>query len=345
MCDLSFKFWCRFLAVFWVSAAFVSTSFAGSDDCRPYQKGLHQLVEVRPGFHTVTGELADFDPCHPKVSLALPGVFADKLAELPPVFIIIHGGGGLTKPELELARELNSRGIASLVFDAYELNGYSRDKDWRLFLLGMSNEARQRMIYKASLGAYEWLRKQKTVDTSRIFIHGLSNGGSVAANLAGAVDPKFVRTVFPEGASASGLGFPLDITVPVRMIYGKLDNYGSPSEDGWQHLKRPSCAFNVLFPIAPPGTSASCSARVNPESQMISAKMWIEELRKKGRDADIWLYDDAAHGIMAGPIDRGVRVYGKGPTAKKMFGWTGSSGSAREKLLTDLLKVVQQTYQ
>ena len=317
---------------------------AGATECASYDKGQHQLVELRPGFHTVKGELARFNPCHETAKLSMPGLFAEKIADRPPVFIIVHGGGGLGKGEIALADALNSSGIATLVFDAFQMNGYSRKEGFTLFLTGMSNEARQRMIYKVALGAYEWLLKNSEVDTTRIFIHGLSNGGSVVTNIAAAVDPKHVRGVFPEGASPEGLGFPSTITVPVRMIYGRLDNYAGGTENDWMVSRRRTCDRNVAFEMAPPGTSRTCSTTSNPQELMISAEMWVNDLKKMHRDIEIWFYDDAAHGIMAGPIDRGVRTYGKGPLAKRAWAWTGSSGNAKEKLIQDLGAFVKATY-
>jgi poly(3-hydroxybutyrate) depolymerase len=211
------------------AAVMLQTSLAKpahADQCVAYDKSSHQLVQIRPGYHNVRGTLADFNPCHSTVKLSMPGLFSAKIAEKPPVFIIVHGGGGLGKAETNLSAALNSAGIATLVFDAYQMNGYTREEGFTLFLTGMTNDARQRMTYKVALGAYKWLIQNQSIDSSRIFVQGLSNGGSVVANIAGAVDPKHVRAVFPEGASPSGLGFPLNINVPVKMIYGKLDNYG-----------------------------------------------------------------------------------------------------------------------
>lgn len=328
-------------------AVMLQTSLAKSahaDQCVAYDKNSHQLIQIRPGYHTVSGELADFNPCHTTVKLSMPGLFSDKIANKPPVFIIVHGGGGLGKAETNLSDALNSAGIATLVFDAYQMNGYTRQEGFTLFLTGMTNDARQRMTYKVALGAYKWLIQNQSIDSTRIFIQGLSNGGSVVSNIAGAVDPKHVRAVFPEGASPSGLGFPLNINVPVRMIYGKLDNYGGAKEDDWMFSRVAPCSFNVAFALAPEGTSKGCSMKQNPEGIMISAESWVKELKGTGRDIEIWFYEDAAHGIMAGTIDRGVRIYGSGSSAQKRWGWTGSSSDARKKFLNDLTKFVKTTY-
>ena len=110
----------------WVAAFFTVTCAAtyAESDCLPAPPGVAQLVELRPGFHRVDGPLADFNPCHRSVQFSMPGFFADKLAEKPPLIIIAHGGGGPGGAEQEMVRRMNSRGVATLLYDAYEMNGF-----------------------------------------------------------------------------------------------------------------------------------------------------------------------------------------------------------------------------
>jgi dienelactone hydrolase len=327
-----------------VISLLMAPPLARAEECVPYNKESHQLIEIRPGYYTIKGDLARFDPCNSTVSLKMPSLFSEKISEKPPVFLIVHGGGGLGTNEKNLASALNSEGIAALVFDAYKMNGYVTKEEHALFLTGASNEARQRMIYKVSLGAYRWLKNNEKVDTSRIFIFGISNGATVAANLAAAVDVKHVRAVIAEGTTSLGLGLPHTINVPTRLVVGKLDNYGGATENDLIFTRTGPCYVNVLLRLAPPGTSETCSQQSNPHDTSISPQTWFENLKASGKDIDVWFYDNAAHGIMAGPIDRGVRIYGTGPTAKKRFGWTGSDSDAQEKFIADLKALVKSTY-
>jgi len=75
------------------------------------------------------------------------------------------------------------------------------------------------MIYKATIGAYQWALKHKEIDTEKIFFHGVSNGGSVLLDIAGAVDPKHVKGVFSEWPTPVGIGMPNQINVPLRLIF------------------------------------------------------------------------------------------------------------------------------
>lgn len=306
--------------------------------CNPAPKDVAELVQIRPNFHTVRGPLAEFDPCHQSVDLSLPGGFFSKKSETkPPLVIIVHGGGGLGNLEKNMATALNRKGFATLVFDAYQMNNFYQGIS--LFLTGMTNGARQRMIYKATLGAYLWALKQPQIDNTRLFFHGVSNGGSVLLNVAAAVDPAHVKGVFSEGATPAGIGMPNKLLVPLRLIFGKLDNYGGKAEDDWMWNRIESCTTVEHYRLAPPGTAEFCNGRTHPQGNSITPFEWFERQKAGGADIEIWFYEDAAHGILAGPIDRGIRMYGG---TVKRWGWTGSSGDAADRLVSDMEKFINR---
>jgi dienelactone hydrolase len=144
--------------------------------------------------------------------------------------------------ERDFAKLMNQQGYATLIFDAFEMNRLTPGSDLLVFF--MSNGGRQRMIFKATLGAYQWAMKNEKVDTKKIFIQGLSNGAAVALNMAGAVDGAHVRGVIAEGGPSAGIGFPDDIKVPVLLLYGTADNYGGLQQDDLMHLRAMPCGFN-----------------------------------------------------------------------------------------------------
>jgi dienelactone hydrolase len=306
--------------------------------CNPAPKDVAELVQIRENYHTVRGPLADFDPCHASVDLSMPGgLFSRRSAEKPPLVILVHGGGGLSNLERNMATALNRKGFATLVYDAYQMNHFYQGIS--LFLTGMTNGGRQRMIYKATLGAYQWALTHPEIDTSRIHFHGVSNGGSVLLNIAGAVDPAHVKGVFAEGPSPAGIGMPNKLLVPLRMIFGKLDNYGGKAEDDWMWSRVEPCLTVDHYRLAPPGTAESCNARLNPQGTSITPIEWYEKQKASGADIEVWFYENAAHGILAGPIDRGIRMYGG---TVKRWGWTGSSGNAAEKLVSDMEQFIRR---
>jgi len=84
-------------------------------DCRPEQKGDAALAEIRPQYFTVRGKLAGFDPCHASVKFRRPPGAAPT-----PLMISVHGGGGINDVRAS-DQAFHGKGMATLVFDAYEM--------------------------------------------------------------------------------------------------------------------------------------------------------------------------------------------------------------------------------
>ncbi|MFM7009506.1 MAG: dienelactone hydrolase family protein [Betaproteobacteria bacterium] len=285
---------------------------------------------------TVTGPLADFDPCHKSVRLDTPSFFAKKRGDKPPLVIIAHGGGGLGGYEREFAKLMNQQGYATLIFDAFEMNGLTPFSD--LLLYYMSNGGRQRMIYKATLGAYHWALKSDKVDTSKIFIQGLSNGAAVSINMAGAVDSVHVRGVIAEGGPSTGIGFPDDIKIPLLLIYGLADNYGGSQQDDWMHLRGAPCSYNENYRLAPAGFTQTCSRMVNPTDAMPSPQKWYEGVKAKGHEIRLELIEGGGHGMMFTDFTSSSRQL----TGGRMFYRSqGASADTRQKLQKLILDFIE----
>lgn len=311
-----------------------------TSDCKPAPENVAELVQIRPRFHTVKGPLAEFDPCHRSSKLTVPKRWTGSpLPVKPPLVIIAHGGGGLGMLENNLAAALNKQDIATLVFDAYHLNGFYQG--YPFWGSQATNESRQRMIYKAAKGAYEWaLTQSDKVDTHAIFLQGVSNGAAVVVNLASVVSAEHVRAVIPEGLPGMGIGLPNTLAVPVKLIFGKLDNYGGKTQDDWMWQRQESCRVNRQpGSDAPPGNAQQCNGRQNPTGLTEKPIDWMQRIKAQGADIDIWFYDHAAHGILQGPIDRKMLTYG---TDNTTYSWTGSDPSAKEKMLADLVQLIKQ---
>lgn len=315
----------------WALALTVGSTLAQANECNPAPKDVATLKQIRPQFHTVEGPLASFDPCHPSTKFQKP-LFASK----PPLMIVVHGGGGVDAAIRNAVEAFRSRGFATLVFDAYEHNGFNQG--FRFWGNQATNESRQRMIYKVTLGAYEWAIKRTDIDTTQIYFHGLSNGAAVLANLAGAVSPQHVKGIFAEGATGAGLGFPDKLLVPLRLVFGKLDNYGGTTEDEWIWLRQEPCSVNVADFIHPPGSSQTCSSAANQRLLGQKPIDWYENQKRQGADIDVWFYDNAAHGIFLGPIQRNMITYG---TDNRRYAWVGADPAAKNKLLDDIDRYVK----
>ena len=308
-----------FGALFWGSAW-------AQSDCNPSSPEDTKVVDRGP-VKTVIGPLAQFDPCHKSVKLDTPPFFATKRGDKPPLVIIAHGGGGLGGYERDFAKLMNQQGYATLIFDAFEMNSLTPGSD--LLLYFMSNGGRQRMIFKATLGAFHWAVKSEKVDTKRIFIQGLSNGAAVAINMAGAVDSTHIRGVIAEGGPSAGIGFPNDINVPVLLLYGLADNYGGSRQDDLMHLRAMPCGFNDHYSLAPEGFAQSCSRSSNSGNPMPSPLGWYETIKTKGQDVRLELIEGGGHGMMFADFSSSSKQL----SGDRMFYRThGASADKRQKL-------------
>ena len=317
-------------------------SVARGFECIPQPSGAVTLVEIRSGFFDARGDYAGFDPCNSSVDLNLPSSADSTFPGKPPLFILAHGGGGKGTADRTLASKLNSLGIATLSFDAYEMNGFYQGRSF--WTTSVTNTGRQRLIYTTALRAYEWARSYPEIDTSRIFLWGISNGGAAVANLAGVVDPAHVKGVFAEGAPIAGLGFPHQVNVPTKMVYGKLDNYGGLTEDDWMFDRQASCSIQVSYELAPSGTSDSCNFLVNASSKTESPRAWVERLQSAGQDVSLLFYENAGHGIVGFSLTTGSVTYGTGATAITTYSTTGSADGVADQFVADLMQYVRSTY-
>lgn len=308
-----------------------ATQVLASTDCRPHDSADTQIVDRGP-IKTVIGPLAKFDPCHPSVHLDLPGTFATKRGEKPPLVIIVHGGGGSGAYQKDFASLMNRNGFATLRFDAFEMNGLKPRTE--LLLYNMSNGGRQRMIFKATLGAFRWALKRSDIDTRRIFIQGMSNGGSVAVNMAGLKDAPQIKGVVAEGAPSTGIGFPDNLTAPLLMIYGLADNYGGVSADDLMYLRATPCHMNDHYPLAPEGFTAQCSRASNRDQVSPSPQTWSEGIKTKGQPIQFELIAGGGHGALFADFSASSRQL---PRGRFFFAAHGAPLETRQKLQTRIL--------
>jgi predicted esterase len=315
-------------------AFFAAFQSHAQSDCKPAPAGATTVVDAGP-IKSVTGVLADFDPCHRSVSLDSPAFFAPKRGMKPPLVIVVHGGGGLGGYETDFARLMNKQGYATLVFDAFEMNGLSSGSN--LVTYQMSNAARQKMLYKAAYGAYQWVIHHEKIDASRIFIQGLSNGGSVSINLAGAVDPAHVRGVIAEGSPSAGIGFPSALNVPLLMLYGSADVYGGVLPNDFMHSRGNPCPLNDFYALAPAGFGAICNKDVGYDKSMPSPLGWFQTMKQEGFDIRFELIEGGGHGMMFSDFSSSIRKVGYSVSYQSR----GASASDRQRLQKLLLDFIE----
>lgn len=296
--------------------------------CAPDQRGKAQLVAIRPNFHTVTGTLSGFDPCHAKVKFRLPeGV------QRPALMISIHGGGGMIDV-IRSDEAFHRLGLATLAFDAYEMNGFE-GRDSLFWARQVTNEARQRMLLTTAWAAYQWALQRSDIDTHRIFLFGISNGAAVATQLSAMVSPQHVRAIIAEGVTPIGLGWPDEVRVPLFLAFGRLDNFGAAQSDMWRWKLTAPCRLNIEFPLSPPGTQRWCNQRSAGEQQIPTVLQWAAPLQAQGRPIEIAYFDDMAHSAFFGPLRLDTARWGNGEWLHSSL---GATPEARERFMKAMLE-------
>lgn len=297
--------------------------------CLPQEKGALDLVALRPGFFTVSGQMGGFDPCEGNVKFRIPGGISK-----PPLMISVHGGGGIH--DVLMSDEAFSKyGMATLTFDAYAMQGLT-GRNSLFWARSVTNEARQRMIYATALAAYRWAIKRTDVDTSRIYLFGISNGAAVVANLAGTVDPMHVKGVIAEGITPIGLGLPDEIRVPVQLVFGKLDDYGNSDPKGNRWTLSDDCRLNIQLASVPTGSSRYCN-QSTPGRRIPDALEWTTAVQKRGGRIEVVYVDDMAHSAYFGPLVRGTATWGNGQTLGASLGATDAARAEFFKAMVEFI--------
>jgi len=282
-------------------------------DCRAQAQGQMQLVSLRGNFYTAQGRLGGFDPCEANV---LYRVHAGSKA---PLMISVHGGGGIQ--DVRASDEaFHQAGMATLVFDAYAMQGLP-GRTSLFWARSVSNEARQRMIYATALAAYEWARQREDIDKRQIYLFGVSNGAAVVANLAAVVDPAHVRGVIAEGITPIGLGLPDRIRVPVQLVFGRLDDFGSPDPAMLRWNLSDDCRLNARVEGIPAGSAQRCNAST-PGRRIPTPLQWAETVRTHGGQVDVVYIEDMAHNAYFGPLRQQRATWANGESYGASLGAT-----------------------
>ena len=272
----------------------------------------------------IIGDLSGFDPCNKTVEfrfqVGLPSA---------PLIISVHGGGG-KKDARAITDEFYKLGYSTLLFDAYNMNGIKLGK--------IANRYRQMMLLKTSFAAYEWVRRRPETDANKIYFYGVSNGASVVLNIAGMFDPSDVKGVIAEAPTPTGIGYPNKVRVPVKILFGKLDDFAAPiGEKRWE-ISGP-CKWNVQFDFAPVGLSKNCNI-YNSSGSTPTTMQWIKSVSKVGNSfIDLEFVEGAAHAAFFGPLSIDTKNFGYGT-----IGWSlGGSLESQKEMMSKIIKFIKAT--
>ena len=180
------------------STALVETALPGFPELPP---PLAALTEEREGtVHFETSTPFDLDVILRAPETARPTTGVGTLfvpdAATPttpvPAMVILHGSGGISPGrEMDYGRLLRDNGIASLVIDYYAPRGVTRETDYMVRVLSVTEFDAVADAY----GALKLLASHPAIDANRIGVMGFSYGG-MAARFA--MDERIRRALAPD---------------------------------------------------------------------------------------------------------------------------------------------------
>ena len=299
-----------FLIVFFSTSLTLSHANTLSDfNCMP-----EQIETPKQKGLEIHGKFSGFDPCNKTVEFKVPSS-----SSKPSLIISVHGGGG-KKDALRITNEFYKIGYATLIFDAYDMNGIPLGR--------IGNAFRQMMLLKTSYAAYEWVLNRSEIDKSKIFFYGISNGASTVLNLAGMVNPLHVRGIISEAPNPIGIGYPNSIKIPIQIIFGKLDDLSARVGQKRWEISAP-CFLNRRFDFAPIGFSEDCR-KGKKKIKMPTTLEWVDSVAKENNaKIEVKYIDNMAHGGFVKPLHISTRDFGRGT-----IGWSeGGTPEARREMI------------
>ena len=110
-------------------------------------------------------------------------------------------------------------------------------------------------------------------------------------------EPFRIKGILSEAPASTGRPLPDDLAIPTRIFYGQEDDWGNS-----------------------PNVPTLMFERGNPSMQV-----WVKTLRKKGRDIELILYEEAGHSFHSGRLHTKKRCF---PSGRCSTGNLGASSKA-----------------
>jgi dienelactone hydrolase len=286
---------------------------------------------IHPGVNFVEPPYAGFDPCNGSVDI--------KINDQSDTFVVVlHGSGGLDPATTGVGKRFEKAGFSVLMFDAFKMNKISRDGVF--WAASVHAGSTGRMIYFSALASVKWVIKNYSERSKKIIVYGLSTGGTVAAHLAATDGLDRLQIVFAEGLANAGIGLPDQISKPVHVFYGALDNFGGSTEDEFLWKRRSLCLWNSPIYNMPASNTARCNYSTWTRGDRgQTVEEWVVEQKNKNADISLKFIDGASHAIFNGrDINSLVRAT---PSGIKLYWTTGAKPGVADKLFDDLLTVIR----
>ena len=193
-------------------------------DAKPTQDDLNAIVEAQPPI---------LKPVTKKVSDAIGGYYVslpayyDRTTKRYPLLIFIHGGGQIGNGQIDLPLLLND-GVALLVQDKkFPPNFFVNGKNYSFITLSPQFN---RYPTDADVEVFIKFAKQTyRIDTSRIYMSGLSMGGVVTSEMGGEYTSQLAAIVPIAGVITGSINTPCRNIASGSLPVWVFHNSGDPS--------------------------------------------------------------------------------------------------------------------
>ncbi|MDQ2069048.1 dienelactone hydrolase family protein [Natronospira bacteriovora] len=160
---------------------------------------------------------------HQELKISVGGVQLSALLDRPTsaagLVLFVHGSGSsrLSPRNRNVAKQLNERGMATLLFDLLTENEHEQDKADGRFRFDID------LLSARLLAVLDWLRREAALSNLPIGLFGASTGAA-AALIAAAERPRQIRAVVSRGGRVDLAGEALSrVRAPILIIIGSLD--------------------------------------------------------------------------------------------------------------------------
>lgn len=291
-------------------------------------KGL--VPYIHPNVHFVEPPYAGFDPCNETVELAV-----NEKSDL--LVIVLHGGAGMDNAQKGVGRRFQRAGASVLMFNAFKMNRLHQDA--MFWATAVHAGSTGRMLYFSALASIQWAMTHHPERARRIWVYGVSTGGTAAIHLAATPGLDALKGVIAEGPNNAGIGLPDTLLKPTHIFYGSQDNYGGSQENEFLWQRRSFCLWNSPIYNMPPSNTQNCNyLRLTKGQRGQTVEEWTAEQKSRGAQISFKLVEQAAHGIFNG---RDINsVISATPSGIRLYLTTGSRPGVADRLFEELNQLV-----
>ncbi len=197
----------RFLGSLFVSAVFVCGSGV--------QAAVKtEVVEYKDGKTTLEGFLA----------------YDDSVKSPRPAVLIVHQWMGISDHEKERAQRLAEKGYVAFVMDIYGKDGRPTSPQEAKVIVEKYRNGDRKNFQARELVAYNWIKKDKRVNSQKIVVMGFCFGGTGALELGRSGASLAGIASFHGGLSNPSPVNAKNLKSPVLVMHGELDPSVPPAE-------------------------------------------------------------------------------------------------------------------